>query len=48
MLKLLILAAESDGEEVLESLYELHAAYLLTQQVTILFLLSAATHLWSS
>jgi len=35
MLKLLILAAESDGEEVLESLYELHAAYLLTQQDSI-------------
>jgi hypothetical protein len=34
LLKQFILAAESDGEEVLDSLYELHAIYLLPSQVT--------------
>jgi len=33
VLKEIILAAEKDGEEVLDDLYELHAVYLLPPQV---------------
>ena len=33
-LKEIILAAEKDGEEVLDGLYDLHAVYLLPSQVT--------------